>query len=81
MGTYNFKVRIEPDEEMWSAYCPALIQQGAATWGNTKEEALKNIHEVVHMVVQSLTEHGGSIPEESIDKIEVSNDSEFIVRV
>src|ERR1035441_4280993 len=36
----------------------ALAGQGGATWGNTQQEALKNIQEVVQMVVESLMEHG-----------------------
>jgi len=47
MKTYTFKVVVEPDEDRFHAYCPALQQQGAATWGHTEEEALKHIHEVV----------------------------------
>ena len=64
MTTYIFKVVVEPDEDKWSAYCPALLTQGAATWGNTAEEALKHIHEVVQMVVQTLIEDGELIPED-----------------
>lgn len=47
MQTYNFRIVVEPDGERWHAYRPALIQQGAATWGHTQQEALKNIQEVV----------------------------------
>ena len=64
MTTYIFKVVVEPDEDKWSAYCPALLTQGAATWGNTEEEALKHIQEVVQMVVQTLLEDGEPIPED-----------------
>jgi len=58
MKTYTFKVVAEPDEDRWHAYCPALKRQGAATWGNTREEALKHIHEVVQLVVESMIGHG-----------------------
>jgi predicted RNase H-like HicB family nuclease len=51
MKTYVFRVVIEPDEDRWSAYCPALRQYAAMTWGNTQEETLKHIREVVQMVV------------------------------
>ena len=64
MTTYIFKVVVEPDEDKWSAYCPALLKQGAATWGDTEEEALRHIHEVVQMVVQTLLEDGEPIPED-----------------
>src|SRR5258708_2574609 len=63
MQTYTFKVVVEPDEDRWHAYCPALIRQGGATWGHTPEEALKNIEDVVKMVVESLRENGESVPE------------------
>jgi predicted RNase H-like HicB family nuclease len=64
MTTYIFKVVVEPDEDKWSAYCPALLKQGAATWGDTEEEALRHIHEVVEMVVQTLLEDGEPIPKD-----------------
>jgi predicted RNase H-like HicB family nuclease len=49
--------------DRWHAYCPALQRQGAATWGNTREEALKHIHEVVQLVVESMIEHGEQLPD------------------
>lgn len=71
MKQYNFKVVVEPDEDQWHAYCPALEDQGGATWGATKEEALKNIEEVVQMVVESLLEHGEPLPREASNQVEV----------
>lgn len=64
MNTYLFKVVVEPDEDRWAAYCPALLQQGASTWGSTQEEALKHIEEVVRMVVRELIEDGEPVPED-----------------
>ena len=61
MKTYNFRIVVEPDGERWHAYCPALVGQGGATWGYTQQEALKNIQEVVQMVVESLMEHGEAL--------------------
>jgi len=60
MKTYIFKVNLEKDffddgREAYHAYVPAL--KGAATWGYTKEEAVKNIKEVIQMVVESMMEH------------------------
>jgi len=54
--TYSFKVVIEPDEGGWFAYCPALKGSGAVTQGSTYEDALKNISEVVRMIVDELTQ-------------------------
>ena len=64
MKTYVFRVVIEPDEDRWSAHCPALLTYSAVTWGNTQEEALKHIQEVVQMVVAELLEDGDPIPED-----------------
>ncbi len=61
MKTYAFHVVLErdkwpdePDEKaVWRAYIPALENKGAASWGYTKAEALKNIQEVTEMVIVS----------------------------
>ena len=54
MGTpaksYVFRVVVEPDDDRWHAYCPALEELGAVTWGRSEREALDNIREVVEMV-------------------------------
>ncbi|MBF0552960.1 MAG: type II toxin-antitoxin system HicB family antitoxin [Nitrospirae bacterium] len=60
--TYTFKVVVEPDDDRWFAYCPALHTKGAATWGYTQEEALKNIREVVEMTVETMLEDNEPIP-------------------
>ena len=62
MKSYVFAVVIEPDEDVWRAYVPELESRGAATWGDTKEEALKNIQEVAQMVIEALLEDGESLP-------------------
>ncbi len=78
MKTYHFKVVLEPDEDFdgnasgWHAYCPVLERQGASTWGETEAEALENINDVVRMVVESMREHGDSIPEEPAGQVEVT---------
>jgi len=45
----------------YHAHCPAL--KGASTWGYTREEALRNIREVVEMTIGSMKEHGEPTPE------------------
>ena len=62
MKSYVFPVVIEPDEDVWRAFVPELESKGAATWGHTRKEALKNIQEVVQLVVEELLETGGSLP-------------------
>jgi predicted RNase H-like HicB family nuclease len=61
MKSYVFPVVLEPDEDVWRAYVPELESKGAATWGHTKEEALKNLQEVAQMVIESLLEDGVSL--------------------
>ena len=58
--TYTFKVVVEPDEGGWFAYCPALEAQGAVTQGSTYEDALKNINEVVQIIVDELIEEAAN---------------------
>ncbi|MBI1787833.1 MAG: type II toxin-antitoxin system HicB family antitoxin [Acidobacteria bacterium] len=87
MKTYSFKVVVEPDEDFdgkpsgWHAYCPVLESQGASTWGSTEAQALKNINDVVHMVVESMFEHGEHVPEEPADQVEVSVEPRVAVTV
>jgi len=74
MRTYVFKVMVEPDEDRWHAYCPVLEDKGGATWGYTREEALKNISEVVEMIIEELIEDGESIPEAPEEEVQVFAD-------
>jgi predicted RNase H-like HicB family nuclease len=75
-ATYTFSVVVEPDEDAWFAYCPALKVYGAATWGSTREEALRHIREVVGMVVAELVEEGEDLPAD----IDVSEGTRVSVR-
>ncbi|MEX1257366.1 MAG: type II toxin-antitoxin system HicB family antitoxin [Gemmatimonadota bacterium] len=63
MRSYVFNAVVEPDEDVWRAYVPELEEKGAAAWGNTREEALKNLQEVLQMVIEDLLEDGESLPE------------------
>ena len=86
MKTYAFKVVIEPDEDAlgnpaWHAYCPALLGIGAATSGCTKEEALRNINEVIQMIIQEFVLEGKSIPEGPADEVEVTEISQDSPRI
>ena len=81
MKTYTFKVVVEPDEDRWHAYCPALKQYGAATWGTTEEEAFHHIQEVVQMVIEELNEDGIAIPEGPKGDVEVYSDPRVAITV
>ena len=62
MKNYTFKVIIEPDGDKWHAYCPILEEKGASTYGDTWDEALKNIKEVLIMTLENMKQHGEKIP-------------------
>lgn len=81
LTTYTFKIVVEPDENAWHAYCPALVDRGGATWGETREAALRNIDQVVRMVVESLIEHGEPIPTAPVNSVQVSTEPVVSVTV
>jgi predicted RNase H-like HicB family nuclease len=62
LRTYTLNVVVEPDDDMWHAYCPTLLAYGAATWGATREEALDHIREVTGMIVERMADGGASVP-------------------
>jgi predicted RNase H-like HicB family nuclease len=81
MKTYTFRVVVERDDGRWHAFCPALEQYGAATWGETEDEAFRHIHEVVQMVVDELREDGIAIPEGPEGDVDVYQDTRVAVTV
>ena len=71
MNNYIFKIVVEDDEHndgrpAFRAYCPALESIGASTWGNTRDEAVKHIGEVLHMIVEELAKEGKDIPPDAL---------------
>jgi len=61
--SYVFRVVVEKDEDVWRAHAPELESRGAATWGHSRDEALRNIEEVLQMVVEDMLQAGESLPE------------------
>ncbi len=62
MKSYVFRVVVEHDEDKWHARVPEIESRGAATWGTTREEALRNIQEVARIVIEEMLEDGEPIP-------------------
>ena len=65
MKSYVFKVLVEDDEhedgrKAYQAYCPDIEE--AVTWGDTKEEALQRIHELLQALVEMRIEKGQKVP-------------------
>ncbi len=53
----NFFITIDRDEDgIWIAECPAI--PGCVTQGNSKQEALKNIHEAIQLCLEVRAERG-----------------------
>lgn len=46
----KLRVVIEPDEDVYVAYCPEL--PGCVTYGKTEEETRKNIVEVIELYLR-----------------------------
>lgn len=61
--SYIVPIVVEPDEDVWRAYVPELESQGAATWGHTADEALRNMQEVMQMIVEEYLEDGKQLPD------------------
>ena len=65
--TYTLAVVVEPAEGAWHAYCPTLLDYGAATWGTTRAEALEQIRAIATMIVQRMAEEKMSVVTEPAD--------------
>lgn len=77
--TYKIRVRLEPDEEGFHAWVPAL--PGCHSWGRTKEEALANIKEAAELYLESMIAHGEPIPLESHESTEEPEGEELTLTV
>lgn len=66
MKKYLFEIVIEPDEDVYQAYCPDL--PGCQTWGHTKAEALRYIKEAAELYLYDLVADGKPIPSIGIVK-------------
>ncbi|MBN2187092.1 MAG: type II toxin-antitoxin system HicB family antitoxin [Dehalococcoidia bacterium] len=64
----DFEVILEPEDEGgYHIYCPVL--KGCHSYGNTREEALKNIREAIELWLESAQELDIRIPEREIVSI------------
>lgn len=67
MKTFLFRVVIEEDpfengQMAYAAYVPELKSLGAASWGYSREEALKNLREATELVIESMLARGEPLP-------------------
>ena len=61
---YRFRIELEPDEDVWFVRCPILEPYGAATWGETQDQARERMQEVLCLVLETMLEEGIPIPDE-----------------
>jgi len=73
---FRVRIIIEPDEDKFHAYCPAL--KGLHIDGDTKEEALENAKKAAIAYLQSLIKHSDPIP---VSIISPREESEKIFRL
>ncbi len=77
MKTYIFPIAFEEADDAWHVYVPGLEAHGAVTWGRSRDEALRNIQEVVQMLVEEFLEDGLPLP----DLITISDQASVAVCV
>lgn len=64
MVTYTFHVLIEQNSGRWQARCPALKSHGAISGGETKEEALAHIQNILVMILLDMENKGATVPDD-----------------
>lgn len=78
MKSYLFRVELaEEDDGRWSAWIEAL--PGCATWGYTREEALRNIRDGVEAYIRAMQKAGEEVPTDAT--IQVINEPVVAVTV
>lgn len=77
--SHGFRTELEADEDGWRAFCPPWENIGASTRGQTQEEALQNIQEVLAMILEEFKEDGQPVP--LSDQVTVSAGASVIVNL
>jgi len=58
------------EDGYWISECPSL--PGCVSQGTTKEEAIANIKEAIHVYITALTDDGLVVPAENFDALIVA---------
>src|SRR3989344_6959551 len=65
----NYRIIIEPEKmgrkTVYNAYCPTL---GVADWGDSIDNAIKNIRSLIKFHIECLLEDGVEVPTENVDQ-------------
>ena len=76
--SYVFHIEfVEEEDGRWSAGVPTL--PGCATWGNTREDALRNLRDAVEVYLRDMKNAGEPVPREAV--IEVRDDPVLAITV
>ena len=68
MIQFRVQIVVEPDDDGYHAYCPAL--KGLHTCGETEDEARQNAKNAALAYIRSVIKHGDPIPEGIIVRIQ-----------
>ncbi len=60
MDKINYTIIIEPDDDYWPAYVPAI--PGCHAPGDTPDEALEELKIVFEMILEEYSEEGRTLP-------------------
>lgn len=60
--TCLFRVVVESGDGRWHARCPSLEAEGAAAWGDTRDEALEQIRELLAIIAAELRQQSKPLP-------------------
>ena len=55
MGTFKFPIIVEKDSDGYFAFCPDI--QGCYTQGDTYEEVIENIKDVIKLLLEEMNEN------------------------
>ena len=72
-----FEVVIEPDRDVYLAYCPAL--PGCITWGETEVQAYQYIQDAVEVYLEDMIEDGEPVP--GIGNVKSIEDIKPVIKV
>ncbi len=64
--TIRYHVTVDRQSGQWRAVCPALRDHGAVTGGETCEEALIHIENVISMILAEMESGGVSPPPDEL---------------
>ncbi len=60
--TIRYHVTVDRQGDQWRAVCPSLMDHGAVTGGETREEALTHIENMIAMILAEMESGGVSPP-------------------